>query len=55
MIFAEKVTPIGARLSRPIAVALVALGILVAATPSSIPGLTEPDPRPAAGMEQMER
>jgi predicted metal-binding membrane protein len=41
-IFAEKVLPRGAALSRVVAVALVVLGILVAASPGSVPGLTEP-------------
>lgn len=54
LIFAEKVTPVGARLSRPIAIALVALGIWVAAAPSSVPGLTEPETGPAMRMERME-
>ena len=42
VIFAEKVLPFGGRLSAPFAVALVALGIWVAAAPGSIPGLTQP-------------
>ncbi len=42
VIFAEKVTPVGARLTRPLAVAFVALGIWVAVAPSTVPGLTDP-------------
>ena len=42
-VFAEKVLPYGYRLSRGLAVALVALGIWVASAPGSVPGLTEPD------------
>jgi predicted metal-binding membrane protein len=42
VIFAEKVIPAGARLTRPFAVLFVALGIWVAVAPSSVPGLTEP-------------
>jgi predicted metal-binding membrane protein len=51
VIFAEKVLWLGPRLSRVFAVALVALGIWVAASPSSVPGLTEPDEAPAMHME----
>lgn len=42
LIFAEKVFPSGERLSQAFAVAFVAVGIWVAAAPSSIPGLTQP-------------
>jgi predicted metal-binding membrane protein len=42
VIFAEKVIPWGWRLTRPLAVAFVALGIWVMAAPSTVPGLTEP-------------
>jgi predicted metal-binding membrane protein len=41
-IFAEKVLPHGARLATPLAVALVALGVWVGASPASVPGLTQP-------------
>jgi predicted metal-binding membrane protein len=41
-IFAEKVLPYGARLTAPLAVGLVALGIWVGVSPGSVPGLTEP-------------
>ena len=52
LIFAEKVLPHGDRLTRPIAVLLVALGIWVAVAPKAVPGLTQPD-SPAARMMQM--
>jgi predicted metal-binding membrane protein len=42
VIFAEKVLPQGARLATPLAVALVALGIWVGVSPTSVPGLTQP-------------
>jgi predicted metal-binding membrane protein len=51
LIFAEKVLPYGLRLSRVVAVALVVLGIWVAVSPSSVPGLTEPDRSPSMQME----
>jgi hypothetical protein len=44
LIFAEKVLPVGERLSRVFAVAFIALGIWVAAAPGSVPGLTHPKP-----------
>lgn len=50
-IFGEKVLPGGVRLSRGVAVALVVLGIWVAASPGSVPGLTEPGGMPAMEME----
>jgi predicted metal-binding membrane protein len=43
IIFAEKVTAFGARLSRVLAVAFVLFGIWVAVAPGSVPGLTQPD------------
>ncbi|MGO9901991.1 MAG: DUF2182 domain-containing protein [Solirubrobacteraceae bacterium] len=43
LIFAEKVLSFGERLSRVFAVAFVLAGIWVAAAPSSVPGLTQPD------------
>ncbi len=43
LIFAEKMLPFGERLSRMFAVAFVLVGIWVAAAPSSVPGLTQPD------------
>jgi predicted metal-binding membrane protein len=52
VIFAEKVLPAGPRLTRLVALALVALGIWVAVSPSSIPGLTEPDRSPSMEMSR---
>ncbi len=53
-ILAEKAFPGGGRLARVLVVVLVALGIWVAASPGSVPGLTQPGgmrmPMPA-GME----
>jgi predicted metal-binding membrane protein len=43
LICAEKVLPYGVALSRAFAVALVALGIWIAASPGTVPGLTDPD------------
>ena len=43
VIFLEKIAPRGERLARPVAAALVALGIWIAAAPSTVPGLTQPD------------
>jgi predicted metal-binding membrane protein len=53
VIFAEKVTPVGARLSRALAVAFVLFGIWVAVAPGSVPGLVEPDDD-SPGMMRME-
>jgi predicted metal-binding membrane protein len=41
-IFAEKVLPRGPRLTPAFALALVVLGIWVAVSPGSVPGLTQP-------------
>src|SRR5512132_1762381 len=49
-IFAEKVLPHGTRLAPVFAVALVALGIWVAVSPGSLPGLTEPGSSPSMEM-----
>jgi predicted metal-binding membrane protein len=46
-ISAEKVLPRGPRLAPTFAVALVALGIWVALSPASVPGLTEPGGSPS--------
>jgi predicted metal-binding membrane protein len=43
VIFAEKVLLYGLRVSRIVALALVALGIAVAVSPASVPMLTQPD------------
>jgi predicted metal-binding membrane protein len=50
-IFTEKVLPHGARLAPAFAAVLVALGIWVAASPSSVPGLMEPGGSPSMRME----
>jgi predicted metal-binding membrane protein len=50
-IFAEKVLPQGLQLTRPIAVALLALALWVAVSPSTVPGLTEPGMSPAMQVE----
>jgi len=49
-IFAEKVLPGGPRLASVFAVAMVALGIWVAVSPGSVPGLTEPGGSPSMDM-----
>jgi predicted metal-binding membrane protein len=49
-IFAEKVLPHGPRLAPVLAVALVALGLSVAVSPASVPGLTEPGGAPSMKM-----
>jgi predicted metal-binding membrane protein len=46
-IFAEKVLPRGPRLAPVFAAAMVALGIWVALSPASVPGLTEPGGSPS--------
>jgi predicted metal-binding membrane protein len=52
VIFAEKVFPYGMRLTKVFAVAFVALGIWIAASPGSVPGLTEPGSMgPSMGMK----
>lgn len=53
VIFAEKITPFGARLSRILAVAFVLFGFWVAVAPGSVPGLTEPG-RESPEMTQMD-
>jgi predicted metal-binding membrane protein len=50
-IFAEKVIPQGLRLTRPVAVALLALALWVAVSPSTVPGLTEPAISPTMEMQ----
>jgi len=49
-IFAQKVLPRGPRLAPTFAVALVALGLWVAVSPASVPGLTEPGSSPSMEM-----
>jgi predicted metal-binding membrane protein len=54
VIFAEKVSPYGERLTRLFAVAFVALGLWIAVSPGSVPGLTDPSDRGNPSM-RMER
>ena len=42
IVFAEKVLPVGERVAQALAVALVALGVWVAVSPETVPGLTRP-------------
>jgi predicted metal-binding membrane protein len=49
-IFAEKVLPHGQRFAPVFAVALTALGIWVAVSPASVPGLTQPGGSPSMEM-----
>jgi predicted metal-binding membrane protein len=42
VILAEKALPHGERVTRPLGIALVALGIWIAAAPGSVPNLHEP-------------
>jgi predicted metal-binding membrane protein len=51
VIFAEKVLPRGVLLSRMVAPALIALGLWVTLSPSSVPGLTEPGMSPSMEMQ----
>jgi predicted metal-binding membrane protein len=51
VIFAEEVLPQGPRLSRAVAIALLALGIWVAFSPSTVPMLTQPGMSPSMEME----
>ena len=50
LIFAEKVLPVGPRLIPVFAAALVVLGVWVAASPASVPGLTQPTGSPSMQM-----
>jgi predicted metal-binding membrane protein len=50
VIFVEKVPPPGMRLARVVGLALIVLGIWVAVSPGSVPGLTEPSMRMEMGM-----
>jgi predicted metal-binding membrane protein len=54
VIFAEKVTPLGFRLTRVFAIAFVALGVWIATAPDSVPGLTQPDEAPGMRMDRMQ-
>jgi predicted metal-binding membrane protein len=50
VIFVEKVLPRGPRLAPVLAASLVALGIWVAVSPASVPGLTQPGRSPSMEM-----
>jgi predicted metal-binding membrane protein len=50
VIFVEKVLPRGPRFVPALAVAVVALGVWVAVSPASVPGLTEPGGSPSMEM-----
>jgi predicted metal-binding membrane protein len=50
LVFAQKVLPAGERLAAVFAIAFVAAGLWVAASPSSFPGLTEPGTQSMTGM-----
>ena len=50
LVFAEKVLPVGERLSAAAAVCLIGLGTWIAVAPGSVPGLTEPASMPAMQM-----
>jgi predicted metal-binding membrane protein len=52
VIFVEKVLPRGQRFASVFAVALVALGLWVALSPGTVPGLTEPGGGMAMQMDQ---
>ena len=51
VIFAEKVLPSGPRFAPAVAVALVVLGLWVAVSPATVPGLTDPTGSPAMQMK----
>ena len=50
LIFAEKVLPFGDRLTPVFAVAFIAAGIWIAASPATFPGLTQPNANPSMQM-----
>jgi predicted metal-binding membrane protein len=52
LIFAEKVLPFGGRLPALLAISFVLLGAWVAASPGSVPGLTQPGEPPAMQMHR---
>jgi predicted metal-binding membrane protein len=51
LIFAEKILPFGSRLQYVLAVCFLALGVWVAVSPASVPGLTEPGSGPSMMMD----
>jgi predicted metal-binding membrane protein len=55
VIFLEKLTRFGARFSRVVAVALIAIGVWVAVAPGSVPGLTDPSKAPSMKMGGMDK
>jgi predicted metal-binding membrane protein len=52
VIFAEKLLPYGERVTKSLAVAFVALGLWMAVSPGTVPGLTDPSD-PAGPSMQM--
>jgi predicted metal-binding membrane protein len=54
VIFAEKVLPRGDRITKPLAVVLVALGMWIAVAPDSVPGLTNPSAPAMTRVDEME-
>lgn len=54
VIFVEKVLPIGARLTGPVALCLAGLGLWIALAPGGVPGLTQPDAAHPMPMEHSE-
>jgi predicted metal-binding membrane protein len=54
LIFAQKVLPGGARLTRVFAVGFIVAGIWVASAPGSVPGLTQPSGSMGSRMQPME-
>lgn len=54
VIFVEKALPDGPRLTRAVGIGLVALGLWVAVSPSSVPLLTEPGQSPSMEMEAVQ-
>jgi predicted metal-binding membrane protein len=55
VIFAEKVFPYGFKLSKAFALAFVGLGVWIAASPESVPGLVDPGKAPSIMQMQMEK
>jgi predicted metal-binding membrane protein len=51
VIFVEKVFPSGTRLTRAVGIGLIALGLWIAVSPSSVPMLTDPGQSPSMEME----
>jgi predicted metal-binding membrane protein len=51
VIFVQKVLPFGIRMTRVLAVAFVALGLWIASSPGSVPGLTDPSEHTGSSMD----